>query len=232
MFCSASRGLRFGFSGTTWIALFRPFGAFERVGRVLLYRRLTPPANDLSSLWDWAVKSPSSLDLRIATLSLPIKWNATMKTNEEIESKNCVDMAHPIWPVKRNEFKDEDDYLSPFEWWNDRLLHYNFSLVLAGIFAFLFYAVVIEKSRGVIPDAEITIFTIFFQGIAYLFMIGLANLCFFGGPILEMLVKPKNIGRFRRIAYRLGYWFSVLLPFSIPVLLLYFVLFRPGYWGD
>lgn len=125
---------------------------------------------------------------------------------------------------------DEINTLSTFQWWNKRRLHYNVSLICAGILAFICYVMVIYTSGDVIPDAEITIFTTLFQGIGYLILIGLANIFFFAGPIFEKLIKPKNVIRYRTIAYKMGYWFSVLLPFSIPAILIYLVLFFPEYW--
>lgn len=117
-----------------------------------------------------------------------------------------------------------------FEWWNGRRLYYNFSLVVAGIVAYLCYVAVLCGNTDVIPDADIG-FWIIPQGIGYLFMIGIANLCFFAGPIFETSIQPENVDRFRKICYRTGYWFSVLLPFSIPVLLMYLVTFHPEYYA-
>ena len=74
-------------------------------------------------------------------------------------------------------------------------------------------------SNGTMPEAEITLFTTAFQGIGYLFMMGVANVCYFAGPLSESLIKPKNVDRYRRVTFQLGMWFSVLLPFSIPVIL-------------
>jgi hypothetical protein len=98
------------------------------------------------------------------------------------------------------------------------------------VLAFICYATIVFTNTDVIPDAEITIFTTLFQGVGYLMMMGVANLFFFAGPISEKVIRPKNVVQFRKVTYRMGYWFSVLLPFIIPCLLLYFVLFYPEYW--
>jgi hypothetical protein len=68
------------------------------------------------------------------------------------------------------------------------------------------------------PGAEITLFTTAFQAAGYLFMMAVANVCYLAGPLSESLVKPTNLDRYRRITYWLGFWFSVLLPFSILAL--------------
>jgi hypothetical protein len=86
--------------------------------------------------------------------------------------------------------------------------------------AFICYVVVIDRriSDGSMPGAEITLFTTLFQGIAYLLMMGVANLCYFAGPLSEGIVMPSNINRYRRVMFALGFGFAVLLPFSIPTL--------------
>ncbi len=65
------------------------------------------------------------------------------------------------------------------------------------------------------PGAEIMLFTTAFQAMGYLFMMAMANVCYFAGPLSESLVKPTNLDRYRRVTYQFGFWFSVLLPFSI-----------------
>jgi hypothetical protein len=112
-----------------------------------------------------------------------------------------------------------DTAASPFAWWEARRLRYNVGLVVAGFVAFVAYAVIGSIFFSDDPDFEITIFTTFFQGIAYLFMIGVANLCFFLGPLSERFVRPLDPPRYRHMCFRLGFWFSVLLPFGVPALL-------------
>jgi hypothetical protein len=60
------------------------------------------------------------------------------------------------------------------QWWASRRLRYNKGLVIAGLLAFLLYAIL--DSLLIEDDFEITLFTIAFQGIGYLFMIGVANI--------------------------------------------------------
>ena len=81
-------------------------------------------------------------------------------------------------------------------------------------------------------DFEITIFTTLFQGVGYLVMIGVANLFYFVGPISERVFCPRDAERYRRVCFQLGFWFSVLLPFSIPALLAVLALFHPEHFRD
>jgi hypothetical protein len=117
---------------------------------------------------------------------------------------------------------------SPSAWWSARRLRYNLGLVVAGILAFIAYVVVGSTMLQSDADFEVTIFTTLFQGVGYLFMIGVANVCYYLGPISERIVRPRDSDRYRRICFRLGFWFSVLLPFSIPALLATLAVFAPS----
>jgi hypothetical protein len=109
-------------------------------------------------------------------------------------------------------------------------LRYNIGLVIACVFAFVCYVVVVDRgiSIGTMPDAEITLFTSAFQAIGYLFMMAIANVCYLAGPLSESLIKPQDVERYRRITFQLGFWFSVLLPFAIPIIVAWFYLVHPA----
>lgn len=114
-----------------------------------------------------------------------------------------------------------ENSLQSSEWWRKRRLQYNTAIILTGIGAFICYLVVFgifHKRLG--PGADVTLFTTMFQGIAYLLVIGVANICYYIGPISEKIIKPKDIDRYRNIAYNLGLWGSVILPFTIPILVI------------
>jgi hypothetical protein len=121
-------------------------------------------------------------------------------------------------------------------WWEKRRLLYNLGLVVAGILAFACYVFVLIHFEDVIraPDPSqedaFTLFTIGLQGFGYLFMMLVANVCYFLGPISEKLIRPHNVDAYRKIAFRLGFWGSVALPFCVPVLLTLLAIFYPAYW--
>ena len=114
------------------------------------------------------------------------------------------------------------------EWWRSRRLQYNTAIILAGIGAFICYLVIFgifHKRLG--PGADVTPFTTLFQGVAYLLVIGIANICYYIGPISEKIIKPKDIDRYRNTAYNMGLWGSIILPFLIPILVLIRALLSP-----
>lgn len=118
---------------------------------------------------------------------------------------------------------EQGEILTTSEWWGQRRFRYNVGLVISGLLAFIAYASIVFTFEERIPDAEISGFTTIFQAVGYLVAMGIANICYFLGPISERLLKPSDVATFRRNAYNLGFWFSVLLPFSIPVLVGYVV---------
>ncbi len=118
--------------------------------------------------------------------------------------------------------------LSASAWWGSHSLRYNFGLILAGFTAFVVYCIVLEIFGDVIEDVEVTVFTILFQGIGYLFCMGLANIFYYLGPFSERWLDPKDPAAYRRVVFALGFWFSVALPFVIPALLAFSALFYPS----
>lgn len=115
------------------------------------------------------------------------------------------------------------------KWWSSRRWKYNKGLIIAGIIAFLLYAIL----GGILIEPydnnfEITLFTTGFQGIGYLCMIGIANLFYFLGPALDKIFNKRNTEQFRGNLFKMGYWFSVGLPFLIPLIIIiqYFTLYR------
>jgi hypothetical protein len=106
-------------------------------------------------------------------------------------------------------------------WWASRRPRYNIGLLVAGALGFGLYAVAVSRCIGLRArgDWEITVLTTLFQGFVYLVMIGMANLCYYLGPVSERLVRPANVTAYRKIVFWLGFWFSVLLPFAPSVFL-------------
>jgi hypothetical protein len=115
-------------------------------------------------------------------------------------------------------------------WWEQRRLRYNVALIVAGVLAFAAYVGVVDRgiSKGTMPGAEITLFTIAFQAFGYLLMMGVANLCYNLGPWSESVIRPTNVEIYRRVAYWIGFWFSALLPFAIPALVAWSYVLHPG----
>jgi hypothetical protein len=123
--------------------------------------------------------------------------------------------------------KRSDDELSSFAWWGSQRLRYNKGLVLAGLLAFAAYAAVGYTLLPSEAGFEITLLTALFQGLGYLAMMGVANLFYFIGPISERMLRPIDVLRYRRVCFRLGLWFSLALPFCIPVALAVLALVYP-----
>ena len=123
-----------------------------------------------------------------------------------------------------------DAATSPVAWWSARRLRYNAALVVSGVLAFITYLAVGFIMLPPEAEFEATIFTTLLQGVGYLFMIGVANIFYLLGPLSERVMRPQDPGRYRRICFCLGLWFSVLLPFSIPALLAFLAIVHREFW--
>ena len=120
-----------------------------------------------------------------------------------------------------------DTTVSSSAWWAARRFRYNVGLLVAGVLAFIAYVIVGSTLLPKDADFEITLFTFLFQASGYFAMIGVANLCYFIGPLSERVICPCDPDRYRRICFQLGFWFSVLLPFCFPAFLAGLALFHP-----
>jgi hypothetical protein len=103
-------------------------------------------------------------------------------------------------------------------------------LVVAGALAFIAYVAVGSVLLPPEANFEVTLFTTLFQVVGYLVMMGVANICYFLGPLSERIIRPSDPERYRRVCYRWGFWFSLLLPFSIPAILAVMAVFYPSVW--
>ena len=130
------------------------------------------------------------------------------------------------------------------QWWERRRLRYNLWLIAAlvgGGFTTLlvmdmfqdriFAPIVDEKGKFIAYDDDIGGVAILGPCCASVMGIGLANVCFFLGALCERFVQQEHVAAYRKWAWRLGLWFSCLLPFSVALLHLVFCLFFPQ-WYD
>ena len=119
-------------------------------------------------------------------------------------------MSNDFWN-KKTELRNE--------WWRKNRSKYNIGLIISGITAFVLSLIVIKivTNESNYLDLDITIFTLFFQAIGYLIMIGIANLFYSLGSISERIIKPKNPEKYRNITFKIVFWFSFGLPFLVPL---------------
>jgi hypothetical protein len=115
------------------------------------------------------------------------------------------------------------------DWWESRRQKYNVLLVVAGVTAFILYAILGSLLLAPYDDEfEITLFTIFFQGVGYLIMMGAANFCYSLGQKIENQINKQQSDSLRQRFFNFGCLFSFCLPFLIPVLVIvsYFVQYK------
>lgn len=107
-------------------------------------------------------------------------------------------------------------------WWNSRRIKYNKGLFIAGILAFILY--VILGTNLISPNDntfQINFFSATLQIVAYLFMMLLANIFYELGTFIDIRLNKNKDEKFRNKLFQIGFWFSVMLPFLLPLKLLY-----------
>lgn len=107
----------------------------------------------------------------------------------------------------------------PWTWWQARRLTYNLALAAAGWISYALALVLHLAFRHPMwRDWQGGISMTLFLGVAYLVVMGMANVLYLLGPAVESWVRPPDPNRFRRAAYGMGLWGSVALPFGFPVI--------------
>lgn len=107
--------------------------------------------------------------------------------------------------------------------WSTRRRSYNVALVASGVGAgFAFFAVLIAwevwpPPPGDCARADFEMLSIIGGPIAFAVGVGLANVCYSVGPLVELLLRPRNANAFRQRAFTIGRAFSVALPWIVPL---------------
>lgn len=106
-------------------------------------------------------------------------------------------------------------------WWEARRLKYNLTLAIGGGVAYAM-AVAVNYAFGhpVWSDWRGALGITLFLGVGYLLVMGVANVCYLLGPAAEGWNHPADVDAYRRRAWALGRWGSLLVPFSFPLVLL------------
>jgi hypothetical protein len=117
-------------------------------------------------------------------------------------------------------------------WWSARRRRYNLTLFVAALISAAMGLTVAGLFEERLPCLEITGVIVIFQALLFLIGVGLANICYFLGPLSERLIRPRNVPAFRRSAYCSGVAFSLLLIFAPPLLISYSAFIGPAECTD
>jgi hypothetical protein len=117
--------------------------------------------------------------------------------------------------ARGNGFFDGDTWL----WWQARRLRYNLALAMGGWLAYG-TAVGLNYAFGhpIWRDWRGGLGMTLFLGVVYLIVMGFANVAYLLGPAVEAWVKPRDVDRYRRNAFAMGDWGSLIVPFSFPLM--------------
>ena len=117
-------------------------------------------------------------------------------------------------------------------WWQARRLRYNLTLAAGGWIAYgvgigLNYAFRHPVWRSWQDGLGMTIFL----GTVFLAVMGVANICYLLGPAVEAWVRPADVGRYRRTAFVMGLWGSLVVPAIFPLVQLAMLIGHAGAQG-
>lgn len=104
-------------------------------------------------------------------------------------------------------------------WWQARRLRYNLTLAAAGLAAYLLNAALFFGfGHPLWRDGREALSTTLFLGVIFLVVMGAANVLYLAGPAVEVVLKPQDLGGYRKTAFGMGFWGSAALPFIFPAL--------------
>jgi hypothetical protein len=83
-----------------------------------------------------------------------------------------------------------------------------------------FLAVILEFSRCRAPDLQSAPLKLVYLALAYGAAMGVANLLYSLGPLLETRLQPARVAQFRHWVFGLGLGISMVLPMAAPVIFL------------
>ena len=103
-------------------------------------------------------------------------------------------------------------------WWQARRLRYNLVLAVGGWGGYG-AAVALNYAFGhpVWKDWRGGLGMTLFLGTVFLVVMGVANVCYLLGPAVEAWLRPADVGRYRRNAFAMGLWGSLLVPATFPL---------------
>lgn len=112
-------------------------------------------------------------------------------------------------------------------WWEARRLRYNLGLAFAGWVAYAAACLIALALGDPLPDLRQAASTTLMLGTWYLVVMAAANVAYLAGVLVETIIRPRYLDRFRVRAWNLGFWGSVALPFVFPMVL-FAVMFSLG----
>lgn len=109
------------------------------------------------------------------------------------------------------------------DWWEKQRGKFNWSLLFAGLFAFVLNSFILPLLVADIPQYGFGrgLMAILLQVLAYMIYMGVANVFYSIGPLIENVKTPNQVVTYRRNSFNLLQAFFVIAP-QIIVLILFF----------
>lgn len=105
-----------------------------------------------------------------------------------------------------------------WDWWQARRLRYNLTLGAGGWIAYgLAVALNYAFGHPVWHNWRGGLGMTLFLGTGFLVVMGFANIFYLLGPAVEGWARPADVDRYRRNAFAMGLWGSLIVPFTFPM---------------
>lgn len=116
-------------------------------------------------------------------------------------------------------------------WWESRRLRYNLALAGAGWAAYAaFWLVLIGFGHAETVDIQLAVRMTIVLGVGFLVVMGVANVLYLLGVVVESLARPEDATGFRETFWNLGFYGSIALPFLFPLAFWALQLLGPAGW--
>jgi uncharacterized membrane protein len=109
------------------------------------------------------------------------------------------------------------------DWWEKQRGKFNWSLLFAGLFAFILNSFLLPMIVADIPQYGFGrgVMGLLLQILTYMIYMGVANVFYSIGPLVENVKTPNQVLKYRRNSFNLLQAFFVIAP-QIIVLILFF----------
>lgn len=105
-----------------------------------------------------------------------------------------------------------------WDWWQARRLRYNLTLAAGG---WVCYALAVGLNYAfdhpVLKNWRGGLGVTLFLGAVFLAVMGVANVCYLLGPAVEGWIRPTDVDRYRKNAFAMGLWGSLVVPALFPL---------------
>lgn len=110
---------------------------------------------------------------------------------------------------------------SPYDWWERQRGKFNISLLWGGGIVMILYTILYHQYLfNPYTSLRFGLMSILFMVVIYLIYMGVANLFYNLGVMLETLLEPRDIFHYRHSAFGVATWCAIGLPIGALIFII------------